>query len=65
MLKLVSRRSGPGVQGWRVVLWENLLTLWWRLLETMLVHWVSEPKKMKIQMHNCYFIVCSESLWIS
>lgn len=43
--RLARRRYGPGVQGWRVALSENLLTLWWRLLETMSVHWVSKPER--------------------
>lgn len=64
MLKLVSRRSGPGVQGWRVVLWENLLTLWWRLLETMLVHWVSEPKRRKFRRTMILLFVLKVSAFL-
>lgn len=45
VLRPASRRWGPGVQDWRVALLENLLTLWWRLLETTSVHWVSKAGK--------------------
>ena len=40
VLRLASRRWGPGVPGWRLALLESLLTLWWRLLETTSGHWV-------------------------
>lgn len=66
MQRPASRRLGPGVRDWREALLVHLLTLWWKLLEIMLEHWVSSKtsrnackKSLTLFFHCCTRVVGS------